>query len=78
MDNTFKIAELLVKDSEDLVHKAVGGWIRHAGIKGKTQLLSFLDKHAATMPRVMLRYAIEKLRTNEKAHYMKLAKPETF
>lgn len=73
-EDAFKIAELLVKDKEDLIHKAVGGWIRHAGIKGKPQLLAFLDKHAATMPRVMLRYAIEKLDRKQKEHYMKLAK----
>lgn len=77
LDDTFKIAELLVKDKEDLIHKAVGGWIRHTGIKGRPQLLAFLDKHAATMPRVMLRYAIEKLDKKQKEHYMKITKAET-
>lgn len=77
LEDTFKIAELLVKDKEDLIHKAVGGWIRHTGSKGRPQLLEFLDKYAATMPRVMLRYAIEKLDKKQKEHYMKLAKAET-
>jgi len=68
---SFKIAGILVKDKEETIHKAVGSWIREAGKKDKTQLLQFLDKHAATMPRVMLRYAVEKLDAKKKAFYMK-------
>ncbi|HAO47544.1 MAG TPA: DNA alkylation repair protein, partial [Chitinophagaceae bacterium] len=73
-DDTFKIAELLVKDKEDLVHKATGWMLRFAGDKDKVQLRKFLDKHAATMPRTLLRYAIEKLDTKLKDHYMNLKK----
>ena len=72
--DTFKIAEMLITDKEDLVHKATGWMLRSAGDKDRKSLLGFLDKHAATMPRVMLRYAIEKLEKAEREHYMKLKK----
>ena len=72
VDDTFKIARLLVKDRHDLIHKAVGGWIREAGKKDQAQLLAFLDEHAATMPRTMLRYAIEHLNGKQREHYLKM------
>lgn len=71
-DDTFKIGELLLHDKEDLIHKAVGGWIRQAGKTDRPRLLQFLDKHAATMPRTALRYAIEHLDAKQKKHYMGL------
>ena len=71
-DDTFKLAEMLVTDDEDLVHKAAGWMLRTAGDKDRKRLHSFLDKHAATMPRVMLRYAIEKFDAKDRAHYMGL------
>jgi 3-methyladenine DNA glycosylase AlkD len=61
LEDTFAIAKLLLADAEDLIHKAVGGWLRAAGAKDRSRLLRFLDAHAATMPRTMLRYAIEHL-----------------
>jgi hypothetical protein len=76
-DDTFKIAELLVNDDEDLVHKATGWMLRTAGDKDKPKLLSFLDKHAATMPRVLLRYSIEKLDKKTRDHYLHLKKAAT-
>jgi 3-methyladenine DNA glycosylase AlkD len=69
--DTFKIAEILVNDKNDLVQKAVGGWIREAGKKDLHTLLSFLDKYAATMPRTMLRYAMEHLDKEQRDYYMK-------
>lgn len=71
--DTFKLAEILVNDKEDLIHKAAGGWIRAAGLVDPQKLASFLDEHAATMPRTMLRYAIERLTKKQKIYYMGLA-----
>jgi 3-methyladenine DNA glycosylase AlkD len=70
--DTFAIAEILVHDSEDLIQKAVGGWIREAGKKDRPKLLKFLDMYAATMPRTALRYAIEHLGKEQRDHYMSL------
>jgi len=72
--HTFGIAELLLEDKEDLIHKAAGGWLRHTGTKGQSQLISFLEKHAAKMPRTMLRYAIEHFDKNEREYYLGLKK----
>ena len=72
LDNTYKLAELLLKDKEDLVHKATGWMLRFAGDKDKKRLLIFLDKYAAVMPRIMLRNSIEKMSKKEKMHYMAL------
>ena len=74
LDDTFKIAEILVDDEEDLVQKAVGGWVREAGKKDQQKLLAFLDRYAATMPRTTLRYAIEHLDKAQKNYYMGLKK----
>lgn len=70
LDDTFKIAELLVHDPHDLVQKAVGGWVREAGKKDLQKLLGFLDKYAATMPRTILRYAIEHLEKEKRELYL--------
>ncbi|MEX6686426.1 DNA alkylation repair protein [Danxiaibacter flavus] len=70
--DTFKIAEILLLDKEDLIHKAAGWMLRFAGDKDPKGLRAFLDKHAATMPRTMLRNSIEKFDKKEKEHYMKI------
>jgi 3-methyladenine DNA glycosylase AlkD len=69
-DDTFAIAAILVNDPEDYVNKAVGGLLREAGKQDKAQLLAFLDKHAATAPRVTLRYAVERLEPDQRQHYL--------
>lgn len=68
--DTFKIAEMLLSDKQDLIHKAAGWMLREAGKKDRTPLLQFLDTHAAIMPRTMLRYAIEHLPPEQRLHYM--------
>ena len=74
VDDTFKIAEILVNDKEDLVHKGTGWMLRSAGDVDRKRLLAFLDDHAATMPRVLLRYSIEKLDKRQRDHYLGLKK----
>jgi DNA alkylation repair enzyme len=72
--DTFKIAEMLLNDDHDLIHKATGGWLREAGKKDPQKLLGFLDKYAGAMPRTALRYAIEHLDKKQRDHYMGLKK----
>ena len=59
VEDTFKIAERLLDDKEDLIHKATGWMLRAAGDVNQQKLVDFLDKYAASMPRVTLRYATE-------------------
>jgi 3-methyladenine DNA glycosylase AlkD len=70
--DAFKIAEMLLDDPQDLVHKATGWMLRFAGDVDRPRLVSFLDKHAAWMPRVALRYAIEHFDKKQRAHYLGL------
>ncbi|MGE7773671.1 DNA alkylation repair protein [Chitinophaga sp. NPDC101104] len=72
-EDTFQIAEILRNDPEEIVQKAAGGWVREAGKQNPGQLYAFLDKYAATLPRTMLRQAIEKLSPAERKHYMTMA-----
>lgn len=74
VEETFKIAELLLQDQEDLIHKAVGWMLRAAGDVDRKKLLTFLDKHAATMPRTLLRYSAEKIDKKQREHYLSLKK----
>ena len=73
-NDTFKIAEILVNDKEDLIHKATGWMLRFAGTKEPKRLISFLDKHAATMPRILLRYSIEHFSPKQREYYMSMKK----
>lgn len=76
MDDTFKIAEMLFHDNEDLIHKAAGGWLREADRKNRQRLKGFLDHYAIIMPRTMLRYAIEHFDKNQRDYYLSMGKNE--
>lgn len=70
-DDALVIAEILLHDDHDLIQKAVGWMLREIGKRvSRDILLQFLDTHAATMPRTTLRYAIEHLTQEQRAHYM--------
>jgi 3-methyladenine DNA glycosylase AlkD len=70
LDESQAVAELLVDDKHDLIHKAVGWVIREVGKRDIEVLRAFLQVHAATMPRTMLRYAIEKMSETERKRWM--------
>jgi 3-methyladenine DNA glycosylase AlkD len=72
VDDTFAIAEILVNDNEDLVNKGTGWMLRTAGDVDRPRLLFFLDKYSAKMPRVLLRYSIEKLVAKQREKYLKM------
>ncbi|WP_366183673.1 DNA alkylation repair protein [Flavobacterium ovatum] len=72
IEDTFKIAKILVNDSDEYVQKSVGSWIREAGKRNEEKLKHFLEKHATEMPRITQRYAIEKFDKATREHYLKL------
>ena len=71
LQDTFDIADILLHHPHDLIHKAVGWLLREAGKRDKDALVQYLEPRWQTMPRTMLRYAIEKFPEAERQQYLK-------
>lgn len=69
-DDTIRLAEQLCHHPHDLIQKAVGWLLREVGKRDINPLTDFLDTHYTTLPRTLLRYAIERLPVEQRKHYM--------
>jgi 3-methyladenine DNA glycosylase AlkD len=77
LDETFRIADLLIADPHDLIHKATGWMLREAGKRDETALRAYLETRHTRMPRTMLRYAIERLPERDRRKYLARASAPT-
>lgn len=69
-EDTLAISELLLKDTHDLIHKAIGWMLREVGKKDEKVLKNFLKQHYSDLPRTTLRYAIEKFPEQERKKWL--------
>jgi 3-methyladenine DNA glycosylase AlkD len=74
IEPTFEMAEKLLHDKHDLIHKAVGWALREAGKLNGIALRDFLSEHSHEMPRTMLRYSIEKFPERERKKWLQESK----
>ncbi len=74
LEDALRISQILLHDTHDLIHKAVGWMLREIGKRDDIALQNFLHQYAIVMPRTMLRYAIEKMDKTQRQVYLKYTK----
>jgi len=65
------LSKILITDSHDLIHKALGWMLREMGKVDQPSLISYLDQYATKLPRTALRYSLEKLPETQRQYYLK-------
>lgn len=75
-DDTLAIADILLHNKHDLIHKATGWLLREVGKRSQGTLEEFLSTRHKTMPRTMLRYAIERFPEQQRQEYLRAGKPQ--
>ncbi len=71
-EDTLRLSRLLLTDTHDLIHKAVGWMLREVGKRDRESLVLFLNAHAHEMPRTALRYALEHFTKKDRIRYMNM------
>ena len=71
LEDTYALCDIMMQHSHDLMHKACGWMLREAGKRNPQRLYDYVARHRHEMPRIMLRYAIEKFSPEERKALMK-------